>query len=52
METEPYNMTCIDTKKAHKLLKFVNEKKDIGVILDTKVEEFKSLQTKHKRQIS
>lgn len=51
METEPYNMTCIDTKKAHKL-KFVNEKKDIGVIFDTKVEDFKSLQTKYKRQIS
>lgn len=30
METEPCNMTCIDTK-----LKFVNNEKDMGVILDT-----------------
>ena len=30
MEIEPCNMTCIDTK-----LKFVNNEKDMGVILDT-----------------
>lgn len=41
METEPHNMTCIDTKGVNNL-KFVDEEKDLWIIFKSKVEVFKS----------